>query len=310
MREITPDLSVRIGSMKLKNPVIAASGTFGFGREFSEFMDINELGGLSVKGLTLEPRKGNPPPRIAETPGGILNSVGLQNPGIKKFIADEIPFLRRFDTAIIANIAGNTVEEYGLMAEMLENTDIDAIEVNVSCPNIKAGGAAFGNNREGILRVTSEVKSKFSRTVIVKLTPNVTDIREMALAAESVGADAVSLINTLLGLAIDIEKRKPVLANNYGGLSGPAVKPVALRMVHEAAGVLGIPVIGMGGIMSGEDAIEFILAGASAIMAGTVNFIYPDSCIRIKRGIADYLVRHNFNSVHDITGMLEMNSIS
>ncbi|MDD5602845.1 MAG: dihydroorotate dehydrogenase [Eubacteriales bacterium] len=302
-----PDLTADIGRIKLKNPVIAASGTFGFGREYSEYIDLNELGAIAVKGLTLDPRRGNPPPRIAETPAGILNSIGLQNPGIREFIAKEIPFLRSFDTAIIANIAGNTPEEYGLMAEMLENEAVDAIEVNVSCPNIRHGGAAFGISAESIARVTEEVRRKYGGMLIVKLTPNVTDIKAMAMAAQKAGADAVSLINTILGMAVDIETMRPILANNYGGLSGPAVKPVALRMVHETASAVDVPVIGMGGIQSGSDAVEFILAGASAIMVGTASFIYPNACVEIKRGIANYLIRHGFGSVREITGRLKLN---
>jgi len=300
------NLSTNIAGLKLKNPVIAASGTFGFGREFSEYMDLNELGGISVKGLTLEPRKGNPPPRIAETPGGILNSVGLQNPGVHYFIKEEIPNLRKYDIAIIANIAGNTLKDYCRMAEILNDADIDAIEVNVSCPNVKAGGVAFGNNIQGISEVTKEVKKRFQKTVIVKLTPNVTSIKDIALAAEASGADAISLINTILGMAIDIHKRRPVLANNFGGLSGPAVKPVALRMVYEARSVVKIPVIGMGGISSGDDAIEFFLAGASAVMVGTANFINPAICAEIKKGIENYLMMYNYKDINDIVGKLEL----
>ncbi|MCX7843405.1 MAG: dihydroorotate dehydrogenase, partial [Clostridia bacterium] len=242
------NLSIEIAGIKFKNPVIAASGTFGFGREYSQYIDLNGLGGISVKGLTLKPRQGNRPPRIAETPGGILNSVGLQNPGVEAFVRDEIPFLRQYDTKIIANIAGNTIEEYCEMAEILGSADIDAIELNVSCPNVKAGCVAFGNSTSGITEITKRVKERCKQPLIVKLTPNVTDIKEIALAAEAAGADALSLINTILGMAIDIHKRRPILANNMGGLSGPAVKPVAVRMVYEAAKTVKIPVIGMGGI--------------------------------------------------------------
>jgi len=301
------DLKIEIGSLRLKNPVIAASGTFGFGREFAEYMDLNDIGGISVKGLTLEPRKGNKPPRIAETPAGILNSVGLQNPGVHEFIKNEIPFLRKFDTAIIANIAGNTVEEYCEMARILNDADIDAVELNVSCPNVKAGGAAFGKSPKDVANITEKVKKFLKKPLIVKLTPNVTDIKEIAIAAQDSGADAVSLINTILGMAIDIHKRRPILANNVGGLSGPAVKPIAVRMVFEAASVLKIPVIGMGGITNGDDAIEFMLAGASAVMVGTANFINPTACSDVVKGIENYLVMHNMKSVRDVIGKLELN---
>lgn len=302
------DITTIIAGLKFKNPVIAASGTFGFGREYSEYIDLNSLGGISVKGLTLMPRQGNKPPRIAETPAGILNSVGLQNPGVHAFIKKEIPFLRKFNTAIIANIAGNTIEEYCEMAEILSDADIDAIELNVSCPNVKKGCVAFGNSASGISEITKRVKPFCRKPLIVKLTPNVTDIKEIALAAEEAGADAVSLINTILGMAIDINKRKPILANNMGGLSGPAVKPVAVRMVYEVSKTVKIPVIGMGGISTGEDAIEFILAGASAVMVGTAGFVNPDACIKVAEGIECYLRKYNYSSLNDIIGKLELNS--
>lgn len=301
------DLSVNIAGINLKNPVIAASGTFGFGREYAGYIDLNMLGGICVKGLTLEPRQGNKPPRIAETPAGILNSVGLQNPGVKAFIKDELPFLKSFDTAVIANVAGNTIEEYCQMIEILSDTDINGIELNVSCPNVKEGCVAFGNTSAGISKITAEAKKYCRKPLIVKLTPNVTDIKEIASAAEASGADAISLINTVLGMAIDIEKRKTVLANNFGGLSGPAVKPIALRMVYEVSNTVKIPVIGMGGIINGDDAVEFMLAGADAVMAGTANFIYPSACIDIVKGIESYMIKHNYNIVGGITGMLQMN---
>jgi dihydroorotate dehydrogenase (NAD+) catalytic subunit len=300
-------LNVEIGGLKLKNPVIAASGTFGFGREFSGYTDLNRIGGISVKGLTLKPRQGNAPPRIAETPAGILNSVGLQNPGVEEFIKNEIPFLRQFNTAIIANIAGSTVEDYCKMAEILSEADIDAFELNVSCPNVKAGGVAFGNSCEGIGRITAEVKKYCKKPLIVKLTPNVTDIREIAMAAEAAGADALSLINTILGMAVDIHKRRPVLANNFGGLSGPAVKPVAVRMTYQVSQAVKVPVIGMGGISTGDDAVEFMLSGASAVMVGTANFVDPSACLSVVEGIESYLKMHNYNSVSEIIGRLEMN---
>mgnify|MGYP000908392234 CR=1 FL=1 len=300
-------LKVEISGMKLKNPVIAASGTFGFGREYSEYIDLNKLGGISVKGLTLKPREGNKPPRIAETPAGILNSIGLQNPGVDAFIKDELPFLKQYDTAIIANIAGNTIEEYCELAEKLSDTDIDAFELNVSCPNVKEGCVAFGNTVEGVSNITKEVKRYCKKPLIVKLTPNVTDIKEIALAAEANGADAISLINTILGMAIDIHKRRPILANNFGGLSGPAVKPIAVRMTYEVSSVVKIPVIGMGGITSGDDAIEFFLAGASAVMVGTWNFVNPYACIDIINQIESYLTMYNYKSICDIIGKIQLN---
>ncbi|MCX7711035.1 MAG: dihydroorotate dehydrogenase [Clostridia bacterium] len=301
------DLSVNIAGLKLKNPVIAASGTFGFGREYAEYMDLNKLGGISVKGLTLKPRQGNKPPRIAETPAGILNSVGLQNPGVEAFIKEEIPFLRQYNLGIIANIAGNTIEDYCEMAEILGDADIDAIELNVSCPNVKAGGIAFGTSCAGISEITKRVKAYCKKPLIVKLTPNVTDIKETAKAAEDSGADAVSLINTILGMAIDIHRRKPILANNMGGLSGPAVKPVAVRMVYEVSKTVKIPVIGMGGITTGEDAIEFLLAGAAAVMVGTANFVNPAACLDVIHGMEAYLRQYHIGCVSEIVGKLELN---
>lgn len=301
------DLSVELCGIKLKNPVIAASGTFGFGREHANFMDLNRLGGISVKGLTLKPRQGNKPPRVAETPAGMLNSVGLQNPGVEAFVETEIAFLRQYSAAIIVNIAGNTIEEYCEMARILSGADIDAIELNVSCPNVKAGGISFGNSACGIAEITSQVKKHCKKPLIVKLTPNVTSISEIARAAEEAGADALSLINTLLGMVIDIETRRPVLANNMGGLSGPAVKPVAVRMVYEVAQAVKVPVIGMGGISNGCDAVEFLLAGASAVMVGTAGLIYPDACIKVCQGIEEYMVKHKIEHIGDLTGKVEMN---
>jgi len=298
------DLSVNIAGMKLKNPVIAASGTFGFGREYSKFFDLSRLGGISVKGLTLEPRKGNEPPRIAETPGGILNSVGLQNPGVHAFIRDEIPFLRGFDTAVIANVAGNTVEDYRAIVEILSDADIDAIELNVSCPNVKKGCLLFGSTAAGVFEVTGAVRKVCKKPLIVKLSPNVTDITEIAKAAEAAGADCISLINTILGMSIDIEKRVPVLANVMGGLSGPAVKPVAVRMVYQTAKAVSIPIIGMGGISGGNDAVEFMLAGASAVMVGTAGFVNPNVWIETIQGIEEYIKENGFEKAADLTGAL------
>ncbi len=301
------DLSVKIGALRLNTPVIAASGTFGFGREYGRFMDLNKLGGISVKGLTLLPRKGNRSPRIAETPAGMLNSVGLQNPGVEAFIREEIPFLRQYNTAIIANAAANTVEEYVELCERLSTADIDAIELNVSCPNVKAGCLAFGTSTEGVTQVVSAVRRVVNKPLIVKLTPNVTSIAEIAQAAEAAGADAVSLINTLTGMVIDIEKRRPLLANNTGGLSGPAVRPVAVRMTYEVSRAVKIPIIGMGGIMTGSDAVEFLLAGASAVMVGTASFRNPSACLDVTEGITTYLQRHGYKSVSEITGALQIN---
>jgi dihydroorotate dehydrogenase (NAD+) catalytic subunit len=301
------DMRVEIAGLKLKNPVIAASGTFGFGREFSQYIDLNKLGGISVKGLTLEPRQGNRPPRIAETPAGMLNSVGLQNPGVQAFIDEEIPFLKKYNLAIIANIAGNTIEDYCKMAEILSDCDIDAIELNVSCPNVKHGGVAFGTSVKSISEVTKMVRRYCKKPLIVKLTPNVTDIKEIAKAVEQEGADAISLINTLLGMAIDIHKKRPILSNNVGGLSGPAVKPIAVRMVYETAKTVNIPIIGMGGICRGEDAIEFMLAGARAVMVGTANFMDPTACIGVIQGIENYMREHNHSSLDEIVGKLQLN---
>jgi dihydroorotate dehydrogenase (NAD+) catalytic subunit len=298
------DLSVNVAGLKLKNPVIAASGAFGFGREYSEYFDLNRLGGIAVKGLTLLPRKGNPPPRIAETPAGILNSVGLQNPGVHAFIEKEIPFIRQFDTAIIANASGNTVEDYESMVEILSAADIDAIELNLSCPNVKEGCMSFGSTAQGVSQVVSRVKPRAKKPLIVKLTPNVTDIAEIAKAAEDAGADAVSLINTLLGMAIDAHTRKPILANVTGGLSGPAVKPIALRMVYQVSQAVKIPIIGMGGISNGIDAVEFLLAGASAVMIGTAGFVNPMAWVETVEGIEAYMEEQGVKNVTELIGGL------
>lgn len=301
------DLSTNIAGIQFDNPVIMASGTYGFGKEYSEYVDLNQIGGISVKGLTLKERKGNKPPRIAETPAGILNSVGLQNPGVEVFIKEDLTFLKKYKTKIIANIAGNTIEEYCEMAEILGDSQVDAIEMNVSCPNVKAGCLAFGTSPKGIEEITSAVKKYCKQPLIVKLTPNVSDIKSIAMAAEGAGADCISLINTILGLAIDINKKKPILANNFGGLSGPAVKPIALRMVYEAAHSVKIPVIGMGGISSWEDAVEFMLAGASAVMVGTANFVNPTIPIEIVNGIEKYLEHHGHTGLDEIIGKMDLN---
>ena len=301
------DMSLTFAGVSFKNPIVTASGTFGFGREYNEYFDISRLGGICVKGLTLEPRPGNRPPRIAEAAMGMLNSVGLQNPGIDAFISDELPFLRGFDTVVIANISGNTVEEYALMAEKLSDAKVDMIEVNVSCPNVKAGGMQFGTSAQGIASVTEAVKKCSSIPVMVKLSPNVTDISEMARAAEASGADAVSLINTLLAMRIDTETRKPILHNNVGGLSGPAVFPVAVRMVWQVASAVKIPILGMGGVMSGDNAVEMMLAGAKLVGVGTACFDDPYAPIGIIRGIKKYMEQYNIDSIEGVVGKVTLN---
>jgi dihydroorotate dehydrogenase (NAD+) catalytic subunit len=299
------NMEVDIGGLRLKNPIMTASGTYGFGREYSEYYDLSKLGAVVVKGLTLKPREGNKAPRIAETPAGILNSVGLQNPGIEAFLQQELPFLRKYNTAVIANIAGNTIEEYCQMADKL-GASIDAIELNISCPNVKEGGVAFGTKCDSVYGITKAVKQHCKVPLIVKLSPNVTDITEIALAAEEAGADCLSLINTLLGMSIDINTRRPILANVVGGLSGPAVKPVAVRMVYQVAKAVNIPVIGMGGISSWQDAIEFMLAGADAVAIGTYNFVNPNAPIEIIEGMAQYMKKNGCNSLSDIKGKIEI----
>ncbi|HXX81847.1 MAG TPA: dihydroorotate dehydrogenase, partial [Thermodesulfovibrionales bacterium] len=274
------DLSVEIGKLKLRNPVMTASGTFGYGEEYSEFIDLNRLGAVVVKGLSLQPKEGNPPPRIVETAGGMLNAIGLQNIGIERFIQEKLPFLKQFNTPVIVNFFGDSVEEYARAAERLSmSTGIHGLEMNISCPNKQAGWCIFGTDPKVTFEVVSAVRKSTDLTLIVKLSPNVTDIGVMARAAEDAGADAVSLINTITGMAIDIEARRPRLANITGGLSGPAVKPVALRMVWEVSRAVRIPIIGMGGIMNGRDSIEFILAGATAVAVGTAHFINPVSSV-------------------------------
>lgn len=294
---LTTDLSVNIAGLKMKNPVIAASGTFGFGREYSEFFDLSLLGGIAVKGLTLEPRRGNKPPRVAETAAGMLNSVGLQNPGVHRFIEAEIPFLRGYDVAIIANASGSTLSDYVAMVEILSDADIDCIELNMSCPNVTHGGMAFGSTARGMSEVVAAVREKCRKPLMVKLTPNVTDVTEIARAAEAAGADSLSLINTILGMVIDTETRRPVLGNIMGGLSGPAVKPIAVRMVYQVSKAVNIPVVGMGGISCGKDAVEFMLAGASAVMIGTAGFVDPGVWIRSSDEINEYMKRHDFVNV-------------
>ncbi|NMA24583.1 MAG: dihydroorotate dehydrogenase [Clostridiales bacterium] len=304
---VMADLTVNFAGIPFKTPVVVASGTFGFGREYGELFDLSLLGGICVKGLTLTERPGNPPPRIAETPMGILNSVGFQNPGVDAFIKHELPFLRQYDTNIITNISGNTVEEYCRMAEKLSEAKVNLIEVNISCPNIKAGGMAFGTSCDTAALVTREVKKHAAVPVMVKLSPNVTDIAAIARAVEGAGADAVSLINTLLGMKIDIETQRPVLHYNTGGLSGPAVLPVAVRMVWQVASAVSIPVLGMGGISKGEDAVEMMLAGADLVAVGTALFTDPFAPLKVTEGIKEYLARKNIPAARELTGGVILN---
>ena len=299
------NLNINIGKLQLKNPVMTASGTFGYGSEYSDFIDISRIGGIIVKGTTIRARQGNPYPRMAETYSGMLNAVGLQNKGVDYFINHIYPTVKDIDTNIIVNVSGSTIEEYVETAEKLNSLEkIPAIELNISCPNVKEGGMAFGTSCMSAAQVVKEVRRAYKKELVVKLSPNVTDISEIALAVEAEGADSVSLINTLLGMAIDAEKRKPVLSTITGGLSGPAVKPIALRMVWQVAQAVKIPVIGLGGIMNAADAIEFMLAGASAIQIGTANFIDPTVTVKVIDGINEYLDRHKFQSVTDIIGAL------
>lgn len=298
---------VNLAGIEMKNPVTVASGTFGYGREFSDFFDLSKLGAVITKGTSLKPKSGNKPPRVCETASGMLNSIGLQNPGVEYFATNDLPFLRKFDTKIIVNACGSSVDEYVELCKILNTLDIDGVELNLSCPNVKAGCMAFGNTYEGVKMVTSAVRKVLNKPLIVKLTPNVTDIASIAKAVEDAGADGVSLINTLLGMKIDIEKRKPVLANNTGGLSGPAIKPVAVRMVYQVAQAVNIPILGMGGIISGEDAIEFMLAGATAISIGAGNFTDPYTSIHTVEGIEAYMKKHNINYLSEIIGKVEMN---
>jgi len=298
---------VNLAGIKMKNPVTVASGTFGYGREFSNFFDLSKLGGIITKGTSLKPRSGNKPSRVYETPSGMLNSIGLQNPGVEYFAQNDLPFLRKFDTAVIVNACGSSVEEYVELCKILNTLDIDGVELNLSCPNVKDGCMAFGSTYDGVKQVTSEVRKVLDKPLIVKLTPNVTDIASIAKAVEDAGADGVSLINTLLGMKIDIHNRRPVLANNTGGLSGPAIRPVAVRMVYQVAQAVKIPVLGMGGIVNGDDAIEFMLAGASAISIGAGNFINPYTSVDTVTDIENYMKKYNIEDINDIVGTVEMN---
>ena len=297
------NLAVEIGSLKIKNPVMTASGTFGYGEEYADYVDLNKIGAIVVKGLSLKPRLGNPPPRIMETAGGMLNSVGLQNIGVEAFTAEKLPYLRKFDVAVIANIYGETYAEYSKVAGKLSSVKgVHALEVNISCPNVKKGGLSFGADPKAAAEVTRRVRGETNLPVIVKLTPNVTDIAAIAAAVEKAGADAVSLINTLTGMSVDLKTRTPHLKNITGGLSGPAIKPVALRMVWQVVQRVSIPVIGIGGIMNAEDALEFLILGAKAVQIGTANFINPRATLDVIEGIQNYLIDNKIDDINDIIG--------
>lgn len=302
------NLEVNLCGIKMKNPVTVASGTFGYGREYAEYIDLNKLGGIITKGTSLKPRPGNKPPRIAEVPGGMLNSIGLQNPGVEYFAKFDLPWLRSFDTKVIVNACGSTIEDYVELCKILNTLDIDGVELNLSCPNVKAGCLAFGTSYEGVKDVTSQVRKVLTdKPLIVKLTPNVTDITQPAKGAEDAGADGISGINTLLGMKIDIEKRRPVLANNTGGYSGPGIKSVGVRCVYQMAQAVNIPVLGMGGIMNGDDAIEYMMAGATAVSIGAGNFIDPETSINTIEGIKSYMKKHDIEDINSIIGSVQMN---
>lgn len=302
----SPKMAVSLGRLKLNNPVMTASGTFGYGEEYAGYVDLNRLGAIVVKGLSFKPRLGNPPPRIMETTGGMLNAVGLQNIGVDAFIEEKMPFLRRYDTRVIANIYGETYDDYKKVARKLSSVKgVDALEVNISCPNVKNGGLSFGSDPKIAARVTRAVRGETSLPVIVKLTPNVTDIAAIAEAVEKAGADAVSLINTLTGMSVDLKTRKPHLKNITGGLSGPAIKPVSLRMVWQVVQRVSIPVIGIGGIMTAEDALEFLVLGAKAVQIGTANFINPLVTMEVIEGMKNYLAEHKIKNINDIIGTFQ-----
>lgn len=299
------NMSVNIAGVEFKNPVMEASGTFGSGMEFSEFVDLNKLGAVVTKGVANVPWPGNPTPRIAETYGGMLNAIGLQNPGIDVFCERDIPFLKKYDTKIIVNVCGKSTEDYCEVVERLADEPIDMMEINISCPNVKEGGIAFGQNPKAAEDITRAVKKYAKQPVIMKLSPNVTDITEMAKAVEAGGADAVSLINTLTGMKIDIHKQTFAIANKTGGMSGPAVKPIAVRMVYQVANAIKLPIIGMGGIMTGDDAMEFILAGATAVSVGTANFMNPHATLDVIDGIEKYMVQHGVSDINDLVGIVK-----
>jgi len=304
---VYPDLRVKIGALELKNPVLTASGTFGYGREFSSLIDLDLLGGIVVKGVSLKPREGNPPPRIVETPCGMLNAIGLANVGLESFLKEKLPWLQGLNTAVIVNIYGHTVEEYGAVAAGLSGVKgISAIEINISCPNVEQGGMAFGTDPDMSAKVTERVVKETDKPVIVKLSPNVTDIRKIAVAAEDAGADALSLTNTLTGMAIDIERRVPKLANISGGLSGPAIRPVSLFMVHQVVRAVKIPVIGVGGIVDYRDALEFLIAGARAIQIGTANFVNPRASLDIVEGLKMFCQDKGIDRIEDVIGTLKI----
>lgn len=303
----SPDLRTRLGPLELKNPVMAASGTFGYGEEYHLLLDLNRLGAIVVKGLSLKPREGNPPPRIVETPCGMLNAIGLANIGVERFLTEKLPMLRHLDTMIIVNIYGHTLDEYGEMAKRLKGVEgVAALEVNISCPNVEHGGMAFGTDPDASARVTERVLENTDKPVIVKLSPNVTDIRVVAKAVETAGAHALSLINTLTGMAVDIEKRTPKLANISGGLSGPAIRPVALYMVYQVVRSVAIPVIGMGGIMNYRDALEFLIAGARAVQVGTANFVNPRATVDMIEKLTEFFRERGIHSINDLAGSLKV----
>jgi dihydroorotate dehydrogenase (NAD+) catalytic subunit len=302
-----PDLSVNIAGINLKNPVLTASGTFGYGEEFAEFVDLNKIGGMIVKGISLKPIAGNPPPRIWETPSGMLNAIGLENPGVEVFLSEKLPFLRKFDTAVIVNIFGFSLEEYVGVAERLDGVQgISGIEVNISCPNVKAGGMAFGTDLRATFGLLSAIRKTTRLPLLAKLSPNVTDVTEFARAARDAGCDGISLINTLLGMAIDVRCRRPRLANCTGGLSGPAIRPVAVRMVWQVAKMVPLPIIGMGGIVTGEDALEFILAGASAVAVGTANFMNPLATLEVLSGIENVMAEQGVRDIKELIGRVSI----
>ncbi len=294
--------AVKIAGVEFKNPVTTASGTFGSGMEYSEFVDLNKLGAVTTKGVASVAWPGNPTPRVTEVYGGMLNAIGLQNPGIEVFCQRDIPFLKKYDTKIIVNVCGKTVEEYLEVVKRLQTEPVDMLEINVSCPNVKEGAIAFGQDAACLENITKEIKKVSKQPVVMKLSPNVTKIADMAKAAEAGGADAISLINTITGMKIDIERRKFVLANKTGGMSGPAIKPIAVRMVYEASHAVNIPVIGMGGIATAEDAIEFLMAGATMVSVGAANFINPTATIQVVDGIRDYMTRHGIDDINEIVG--------
>ncbi|MDP3112263.1 MAG: dihydroorotate dehydrogenase [Thermodesulfovibrionales bacterium] len=299
------NLSVNIGKLKLKNPVMTASGTFGYGEEYSEFVDLNKLGAIVVKGISLKPREGNPSPRICETSCGMLNSIGLQNVGLKEFLKTKLPYVRKYDTKLIVNILGNTLQEYVKLSEALDDAGVDGIELNVSCPNVKKGGIVFGTDKKMLGKLILKVKASIKNSLLItKLSPNVSDIKEFARIAEESGSDAISLINTIPGMAINVKTRKPKIANIIGGLSGPAIKPIAVRMIYEAYGAVKIPIIGMGGIMNSEDAVEFMLAGATAVAIGTANFVNPLATLAIIRGMESFMKENGITDLKKLTGGL------